>query len=294
MEKHIFKFGNTSMALVLPKSWVDKNGLKNSDSVFVRENSKGELVLGTERMEKSPFVKSIDKSTDPDILARFVGLYYMRGVGKLTIHARDGITDKQVLAIQEKINNECPGFEIISQSSNQVVIEDFTNIKEIDLDKLISRLRSLVMQEFDEVIHHNTETVARLEEMVDRFYKLGIRYISLVQPSDTLKYYRTVIIIEDIADDLHLISEKLDKNQNALVKELKVMFEMSEKGFNGDQRAILELAIKKKRLRAPLRNAKLDDVYKRVMNHIGTCCNRIAEFGLLEEDPRLAIDKQLM
>lgn len=293
MEKHVFKFGNTSMALVLPKRWTEKNRLKNSDSVFLKENNRGELIIGTEQMEKSSFVKAVDKYTDPDILARFVGLYYMRGVGKLTIRSRDGITEKQVQAIQDKIGSECPGFELISQSNSEVVIEDFTNIKEIDIDKLMSRLRSLVVQEFNEVMNQNTETVTRIEEMVDRFYKLGIRYISIVQPTDMLKYYRSVILIEDIADDLHLMSEKINKSHRRVVGEMKEMFEMSEKGFNGDQKAILDLALRRNRMRAALKKTKLDDVYKRIIRHVATCCNRIAEFGLLEEDPRFAIDEKL-
>jgi hypothetical protein len=39
MEKHIFKFGSSSHAIILPKKWLEKNGLKDSN-IFVDENNK--------------------------------------------------------------------------------------------------------------------------------------------------------------------------------------------------------------------------------------------------------------
>ena len=99
--------------------------------------------------------------------------------------------------MQKEIGSECPGFEIISQSSNKLEIEDLTDIKEIKIEKIISRLRSLVLQQFVEVKSGNNDAVMGIEELADRFYMLGIRYVNIVQPKDVIKYYRTVAALED-------------------------------------------------------------------------------------------------
>ncbi len=287
MERHSFRFGNNSMAIILPKKWANKNGLKGSDTIFMEENSKGDLVISSRSPGKSTFVKSIDRHTDPTILSKFVGLYYMRGVTKLVIHSKDGMTKRQAEEVEDSIRIECSGFEITNQTNNEIQIEDFSNIKEIDMDRLILRLRSLVLQEFKEVKGGNIETVNRLEALIDRVYKLGVRYVNIVQPNDMIKYYGTFILTEDIADDLETLAPKLNKSHSAVVDRLVEIFETSGKGFGGDQKAILEVTSMRNHIKKMLGRIKLEDMYKARIKHIARCANKIAEFGLLEEENKI-------
>lgn len=287
MEKRVFRFGSGSNAIILPKKWLLKNNLKSADTIFLNENNKGELVLASKEFPQAILTKSIDRNTDPIVLSKFVGLYYMRGVTKLVIRSKDGITKRQAEEIEDRIRNDCSGFEITNQTNNEIQIDDFTNMKEIDVNKLISRLRSLVMQEFREVKSGNVETVIRLEALIDRSYKLGVRYVNIVQPNDTTRYYGTFTLIEDIADELERLAPHLNKSHSVLVDKLIDMFEMSGKGFGGDHKAILEVGLMRIQMKKLLGKIRLGEVQKSTIKHIARCANKIAEFGLLEEDNKV-------
>ncbi|MGD0729024.1 MAG: hypothetical protein ABR981_03030 [Candidatus Micrarchaeaceae archaeon] len=289
MEKHIFKFGSGSNAIILPKKWIEKNKLKSSDTVFLSENNRGELVLSSKLMPNKTFVKIIDKSTDWKLLSRFVGLYYINGITKLTIRSKDTLTEKQVSEIQKQIRNECPGFEIINQSNNEIQIEDFTSIRDIDIDKILSRIRSLILQEFVDVKLKNLNAVVQIEELVDRFYMLAIRYINIVQPSDMIKYYKTVILFDNIADNLLAVVPSMNKINMDIIDKLSEIFEKSDKGFRGDQKTIVEIAAAKNDLKAQIDKLKVEKLYKRLLREIAKYSSQIAEFGLLEKDKSLEI-----
>src|SRR5271165_3331398 len=102
MEKHIFKFGSSSLALIIPKKWTEKNGLKQSSCIKLDENEHGELVLSANSEKKEKKVLVINSKLDPDTVARWVGMHYMYGIGKITLKSTDTITKKQI----EEIENE--------------------------------------------------------------------------------------------------------------------------------------------------------------------------------------------
>lgn len=284
MEKHIFKFGNSSVAIILPKKWVDKNKLKAADQIFMSENNKGDLVLSGRASEKSAVTKDVNKNTDPEVLKRLISIYYRLGIGRLHIRSKDGFTRQQIEAVQREIGSDCPGFEVISQSSGEMQIEDLTDIKEIEVEKIISRLRSLVLQEFIEVRDGKADTVENIEGLVDRFHMLGVRYVSITQPSDIIRYYRTIILIEGIADDLARISSHLNKGHEAILDRLRSMFERSERGFMGDQREIVEMYGSRLEAIRIIDESKLEGIYKRILKNIANSSAQIAEFGLVKED----------
>lgn len=291
MEKRVFKFGKSSVAVILPKKWADKRELKSNGTIFIDENEKGELMLSAKETPRAEYVKLIDRKMSPNILARFVCLYYMRGISKLVIHSKDGITEEQLRCVQERISKECPGFEIINQSSNEMQIEGFTDMKDMDLGRLLARLKSLVVEEFNETRNHDVGKVAMLEEFVDRFHKLGIRCTSIVQPKDIIKYYRAIISMEDISDGLTLIAPNINKQNVHIIEKLKLIFELSYKGFMGDQDAILDVEIMKEELKNSLKKAKTSDVNKGILQAIVKSSARIAEFGLLEKDSRFLLEE---
>jgi bifunctional DNA-binding transcriptional regulator/antitoxin component of YhaV-PrlF toxin-antitoxin module len=47
VEKHLFKFGSSSLGLIMPKKWVEKRGLKASSVIYLVENEGGDIVIKT-------------------------------------------------------------------------------------------------------------------------------------------------------------------------------------------------------------------------------------------------------
>lgn len=278
MEKHIFKFGESSLALIVPKRWADKHGLKGSSPVQLEEDENGNLILSSKRTRGKEAERTITQNLNPMLLARWVGLHYMYGTTKLTVYSKMGFTQEQFDSVEDKINTECHGFEITSQTNNQIVIEDFTNIKEIEIEKVMARLRSLIIQEFDEIKKGNLKTIMKMEKLVNRAYMLGVRYIDVTQAKDSLRYLIVFELMESIADNLNDLSET--GFNNPIFKDLGDQFVLALSGFVGDTKAIEKVANMRTELKKRIMRSKFDRFQKHMLGEITNYSSRIAEFGL--------------
>jgi hypothetical protein len=283
MEKHIFKFGESSVAMIVPKKWADKNGLKASGTVHVSENELGNLIISAKGSSKMEAEKVVSSRTKPTFIGRWVGLHYQYGVAKLRLYSADGLTHAQTEEVERKINGECPGYEITSQSNKDVIIEDFTNMKEVDIGKIVKRLRSLVNQEFREMLEGDPKTIAKIERLVNRFYMLGMRYVNITQAKDDLKYFGILRSLETISDRLDMLSEIKEARKKAIFEQLGRQFDESFKGLEGDSKAIESLAEGREAVHAQIIRARLDKLSTYLLKDISNNISAIAEYGLKSE-----------
>jgi antitoxin component of MazEF toxin-antitoxin module len=280
MERHIFKFGENSIALILPKKWIDKSGLKPSGSVFLSESESGNLIVSPKETAKQEAERVITSKTRPSFAARWVGIHYMYGVGKLRIYSADGLTSAQTEAIGAKVSAECPGFEITSQSNRDIIIEDFTNIREVDIEKILLRLRSLINQEFMEMAQGSPKTIPKIETLVNRFYMLGFRYVNITQAKDALTYFGALNFMEDISDKLEELSKYFKADGKQVFGELRDGFELSAAAMKGDGKAIEKVAELRESMSRKLSNSKYDRVHAKILLDVANDISKIAEFGL--------------
>lgn len=289
MQKNIFKFGNSSLALVVPKKWTEKNGIKAGSSVTVGEDNKGSLVLSTGGAAELEGSKTVDKSTDPYFIWKWVGLYYRFGINKLEIISRDGFSPKQIEAVKDQIEQYSPGFEIMSQTNKQIIIEDLTKQKDMDLDKMVSRMRSLVIESFREITSNEFDSMPSTEALLNRFYQLCLRYINIVQPKNMLKYFRVVESMEEIGDLLLKMATKEgcgSKAINALLARAQEAFLLSDKALAGDENSLTSIYNTEKEIQSNKRKTETAECYElvqEVMKYIAY----IAEFGLAAEKEKV-------
>jgi phosphate uptake regulator len=283
MEKHIFKFGENSLAMIIPKRWADKHGVKPSSLVQLDESEDGALTITTGKPPAREAEKSITPNMSPLLVGRWVGLHYMYGTSRLRLRSASGLTQPQLDGIETKIRDECPGFEVTSESHNEVVIEDFTNIKEIDLEKILSRLRSLIEQEFREITGDNPKTVKKIEKIVNRFYMLGIRYVNITQAKDALKYSRILQLIELISDNLNAIADAHTIKDKSIFEDLGRAFRMAFDGAGGDQKHLDQVAELRASVVKKIKRSKAGELHGYLLEDIANGIANISEFGLTAE-----------
>ncbi len=282
MERRIFKFGGNSVALIIPKKWLDKSGLGPKSSVYLSESESGNLVVSPKETAKREAEKIVSRRTRPAFLSRWVGLHYMYGTGRLRIYSSEGLTRAQVEGIEAKIGAECPGFEVTSQSDKDIIVEDLTNIKEVDLDKILLRLRSLIAQEFVEIARGDVDTIPRTEKIVNRFYMLGVRYVNITQAKDALMYYSVLGYLEAISDRLNEISAYFKAGNGKAYAKLGEEFGLCYAAMKGDSKAIERVA--ELREEAIAASGSRDKVYSKLLTEVADSIANIAEFGLKSED----------
>ncbi|MCL5430543.1 MAG: AbrB/MazE/SpoVT family DNA-binding domain-containing protein [Candidatus Marsarchaeota archaeon] len=282
MEKHIFKFGDSSLAMIIPKKWCEKHSISANTTVHVSEDENGGLVLSVGSLLPKEAEKSITGSTDPFTLSRWLGLHYMYGTAKLHLYSKDGFSTRQLELIENKVADECPGFEITSQSTTDIMIEDFTNIKDIDINRIVSRLRSLVEEEFRELREGNPKTIRKIEKLINRFYMLGIRYINTMQPKDSLKQFSIFEALESIADGLNAVSS-LAQLPKPLIEDLGKQFRLCFDALSGDSKSIENVASMRDSITRRLKSGRADRLQAYIVMGISDNISKISEFGLKEE-----------
>jgi phosphate uptake regulator len=288
MEKHIFKFGETSLAMIIPKKWADKNGVGASSKINVIEGNAGELTIYTSETKQPEIEKIVSKSMNPNLLGRWVGLHYMFGTSKLRLLSKDGITPQQLGAIEQRLNNDCSGFEITGQSNNDIIIEGLTNIREVDLEKIILRIRYLIDAEFNEITKGNPKSIKEIEKRVNRFYMLGMRYLNVIQPKDYARYIGLFNMLEAISDNMEAISKAMGpkQNVNSIFNVLQSQFGECLIGFKGNDKSIEEAASLRVEAIKKISRMKVENLQQHLIVEIADYISNIAEYGLNAERER--------
>jgi antitoxin component of MazEF toxin-antitoxin module len=281
MEKRIFKFGNSSLALIVPKKWAVKHSLGPSSVVYVSEGNGGELVVSASGVKSRKAERKIDAGLNPVVLTRWIGLNYLYGTGTLRIYSESGFAPQQLDMIDQKLGDDCMGFELTSQSTNELVIEDFTDIKEMSLEKVILRLKFLMQQEFREISSGNTKTIKKIEGRVNRFYMLGVRYLNIMQPADYFRAINVLNMLELISDGITEAVSEPEKGDVEVFRMLEKQFALCFDALGGNEEAIAKTADFRAEIKKAIKKSKSGLLHTRLLADISNRITDISEYGFL-------------
>jgi hypothetical protein len=214
---------------------------------------------------------------------------YLYGLNKIKISS-DSFTEDQLKEIEEEIRKECSGFEITNQTAKEIFIEDFTDLKEISIDKIVSRLRYLIKQQFEEAKENNVKTVRKIENLVDRFERIGKRYLNIVEPKDTLKYFTLLSYLEDISDNILLAMDNF-KIDTRLFDELSKIFDICFEGLEGKYESIQKTSEARNRIYEIMKRSKTDKLLVHLIEKISDRISQISELGLKKEEPVIKMNE---
>ena len=146
--------GGSTHVVSLPKKWIDRNGLKRSDTLAIHEETDGSLLLIPHSQGKEPprslTVQVPEDASMDDIARRLVGAYVVgadevivRSPAKLSANVRQHI---------RTVSRDLVGVETIEESPNSITIQDLVGISELDLRKTLSRMQRIARLMYDDAI----------------------------------------------------------------------------------------------------------------------------------------------
>jgi phosphate uptake regulator len=142
--RKLIKFGNSSHVISLPKTWLDKQGIKKGDIIYFEENEKGDIIISSKEYKDTDEGKNlkidIDGLTNKEIQLEIVS-GYIKEFRKIILTGKEIKTKATEI---RKILHELIGIEIIEQTKSKIIAKDFLNICEIRLEDLRKRLNSVV------------------------------------------------------------------------------------------------------------------------------------------------------
>lgn len=231
-QRKLIKLGNSSFAIALPKTWIDKAGLKKGENIFLEENGKGEIIVKPKSEEKASNKEaSVNaENKDSEELKRELRTAYVRGYTSLQIK---GIKDKEDKEILKEIIKSLIGFELVDVNEKEIKAQDFFSMTDANLANFIRRIDNNVREIFEIVIEEtkkakiSAQKIKEVEEIdkdVNKFYFLCSRiFLRGIDNPSTLTTLKTTGIslfndwwtsfnLESLADSIKYFFKALQKS----------------------------------------------------------------------------------
>ena len=226
--RKVQRTGKSTFVVSLPKSWATKNSVSSGSMLFISQNQNGDLILTTDRCEMNLKTEiNIGDKVGETLFRDIIGCYL---AGYRTIE----VTSHRMSSIQKsdlrKIVTKLIGPEILEETINEVVIQDFLNSEELQFDQALKRMtnlvKAMVQDSISSLLNNNKELaldVMQRDNDVDRLNLLISRQFAELLRSGSIKketldsitafsYMQAASYLERIADHASKISEISSKH----------------------------------------------------------------------------------
>ncbi len=269
--RKVYKSGGSTFVVSLPKRWAKKAGIKEGDTVTVRE-LEGSLTINAGVIEKTPTTAVIDSSQlkSEDDLKLLIISHYLVGNDKIVVKFEAARRLEYKKNIRDVIGF-LMGLEIAEEYENHVLLEVFLDQERISTTQALKRMYLIItsmLKDAKEVIGSESEDLARdvimREKEVDRLYflivrqlKSAVRYsrsaeiLGIKEQREALGFRIVVKSFERISDHveklilnyLELQGEpvELDKVTEMMTLVIKLLDDSSKSIFKKDQHLALGL-----------------------------------------------------
>jgi hypothetical protein len=238
MKRKLIELGG-SLYASLPSSYTKENNLEKGAEIFINQN-KGELTISTSPKTKGDSYNIEFNKNEMFIIKRYVTALYRRGYSKIKIKHDKG--HKEIIEeVREILTRTTIGFEIISQTQTEIIIQSFANEDNAELDNTLRRSLYLIKELINASINsfsnenYNIREVENMDIEIDKFTNYCLR---LIFKGSNIGSYKNIILynfiknLEYFADSICILCRyarlknyKLNKFETELIKEISKMFD---------------------------------------------------------------------
>jgi phosphate uptake regulator len=234
--RKVQRTGKSTYIVSLPKSWARKNGIRAGSIIYITQSDNGALLLSTDHSERDLRARlDIGNKSGETLVRDIIGCYLG---GYRTIE----VTSSHMSSAQKKdlrqIVNKLIGPEILEESLNKVVIQDLLSSKELQAQKALKRIRTVVKSMIQDsicailnrdkdlaidVIQRDND-VDRLNLLISRQFTEILRSGSVSQEMfnsiAAFNYMLAASNLERIADHAHRIADIACHGKFSLTKQM--------------------------------------------------------------------------
>ena len=247
MKRKVNRVGQNTLTVSLPSKWVKKNQIRVGDELEIEEEPKRLTIhSGKTRKKINKAVINLD-NFNKVMLNRHLIELYRQGVEEIVLKfSKDTIPDYKfnrqlnINSYVNKIIDRFIGMEIVSQTSNSIVLESLISKDEIEKRIIILNRTFFLIKEFlDEFIKHldgNFEKFhSKSYDYHDNIAKFTYHYLRLLNFSDMPDEKKSQIlglfmVVDKVIDKIRHTSEqvnemkKITKKTKEYLKELFDLF----------------------------------------------------------------------
>ncbi len=185
--RRVVKLGRSTLAVTLPKEWVEAVKLKKGDYVLAEEGEENVLKISKlkEKFYTAPkvCVINVDSIRSKTLLNRLIIGAYNVGHELIWLQSRRGFTPDQMVEVN-KVLQKLVGLHIVEQTENIILLQSLADPSKPSLDNSIRRLHLLTYSMLDNILQALSKWDKDLLENVmftgsecDKIYWLIIRQL---------------------------------------------------------------------------------------------------------------------
>lgn len=295
-KRKLVKQGGSAMTITLPKSWVDKYGLKPGDEIDVEERGRM-LSIGTNKEIKERTTILDTRKLNNRTIRWALSSLHKSGYDSIEVF----FDDSNVMDIvNELVKNLFMGFAVVEQSTKRVLLKNISKGLESEFDIILRRafLVTISMGEstlefIKEKNFKNMKNLISLENTNNQLTNFCERVLNKKGAKDHRKTCFMYVIswnLEKICDNYKYICEflvgktniKLNQETiNFYEKSNKLMRNYYEIFYNFDIQKLSEWSEDRKELVKEGQNimGRLDPINERVIYHIQNLIYQLADFS---------------
>jgi len=185
--RRVVKLGRSTLAITLPKEWVEAVKLKKGDYVLAEEG--GENTLRISKLKEKYYIApkvcviNVDSIKSKTLLPRLIIGAYNVGHELIWLQSRRGFKPEQIVEVN-KVLQKLVGLHIVEQTENIVLLQSLADPTKPSLDNSIRRLHLLTYSMLDNILRALSEWDKSLLDNVmftggecDKIYWLIIRQL---------------------------------------------------------------------------------------------------------------------
>ncbi|MBW6451366.1 MAG: hypothetical protein K0B02_01400 [DPANN group archaeon] len=246
MKRKIIHLG-PSYAISLPKKWVDRYNVYNMSEIDVEETKDG--ILQILPISSSNVAKDIEFKINKDesinhIYYSKIYRAYAQGYKNITLI---GDFSQEQFKVMSKVQKKLIGLEVIEQTERKIILKDFMNLEDVDIDTFMNRA-------FNNIIGMGIELITKIksgevlgdklkdmDSISNRGRKLINRYVTIaLYDSNYMKKLNKdtseLIIIAKVTENIRQIGyELVDISFNLNEVETRHMKEFNIAGTKRDK-----------------------------------------------------------
>ncbi|MBL7050998.1 phosphate uptake regulator PhoU [Candidatus Woesearchaeota archaeon] len=295
-KRKLVKQGGSAMTITLPKSWVDKYGLKPGDEIDVEERGRM-LSIGTNKEIKERTTILDTRKLNNRTIRWALSSLHKSGYDSIEVL----FDDSNVMDIvNELVKNLFMGFAVVEQSTKRVLLKNISQDLESEFDVILRRafLVTISMGEstlefIKEKNFKNMKNLISLESTNNQLTNFCERVLNKKGAKDHRKTCFMYVIswnLEKICDNYKYICEflvgktniKLNQETiNFYEKSNKLMRNYYEIFYNFDIQKLSEWSEDRKELVKEGQNimGRLDPINEGVIHHIQNLIYQLADFS---------------
>jgi len=184
--------GGSTYIISLPKEWITQNNLEKGESLLIREQEGGSLLVLPPKLEKKEELEEafieVNPKEDPNRIIRQTVSTYLVGYNLIHITAQknQNLSPKQRNALKNFARNLLVGTEIVIDTPKELTLQVLLNYPELSVDSALRRMAIITSSMHRDAIlalknldYKFANSVISTDNEVDRFHLYIIRQLKM-------------------------------------------------------------------------------------------------------------------